>query len=313
MTHPDTPVPIALAPRPTPLLEQAITAGGGTVTELDGARALVWDGEPDGFPEQLPDSVEWVQLFSAGVEKWFDTGLFDRHPNIVFTSAAGAFAHSVAEHALTLLLAGVRNMPEHLRATTWRQTEFFPRVGTLRGATVTIVGAGGIGRELITMLAPLGARIIAVTRSGTPIEAPGVVETIAAQDLPQVWSRTDHVVIAAPATPDTRHLIGKDVLSQLKPTSWVINIARGSLVDTDALATALREGTIGGAGLDVTDPEPLPNGHPLWDLPNAIVTPHDSNPPHLRTIAFADHVRENVARFASGRELLAPIDVSAGY
>jgi phosphoglycerate dehydrogenase-like enzyme len=305
--------PIALGPHRTPLLEKAIAEGGATLAELDRARALIWDSGPAGFPRQLPDTVEWVQLFSAGVEEWFGTGIFERHPDVVFTSAAGAFARSVAEHALLLLLAGVRYLPEQLRARSWRQAEFFPHVGTLRDATVTIVGAGGIGRELVTLLHPLGARVIAVTRSGTPIDLPGVVETIPAHRLPEVWSRTDHVVVAAPATPGTRHLIGKTELAQLKPTSWLVNIARGPLIDTDALVAALRDGTIAGAGLDVTDPEPLPDGHPLWDLPNAMITPHDSNPPHLRTAAFARHVAGNITRFVAGRELLARIDVTAGY
>jgi phosphoglycerate dehydrogenase-like enzyme len=306
-------VPIALAPHPSPLLEQAIVAGGATLAELDQARALVWTGEATDFPERLPGGIAWVQLPAAGVEQWFEAGVFERHSGVVFTSAAGAFARSVAEHALMLLLAGVRYLPAHLRAGRWRQAEFFPHVDTLRGAIVTIIGAGGIGRELITLLHPLGAHIIAVTRSGTPITLPGVVETVAAQYLPAVWSRTDHVVVAAPATPDTRHLVGKAELAQLKPTSWVINVARGSLIDTDALVEALRSGIIGGAGLDVTEPEPLPTGHPLWELPNIIVTPHDSNPPQMRSVAFADHVTENVARFAGDRDLLARIDVAAGY
>src|SRR5438309_2195873 len=102
-----TAVRIALGPKHSPLLERAITAGGATLADLDRARALVWDGGPAGFPEQLPDSVEWVQVFSAGVEEWFATDIFRRHPDVVFTSAAGAFAKSVAEHALALLLAGV--------------------------------------------------------------------------------------------------------------------------------------------------------------------------------------------------------------
>ncbi|AHH20687.1 putative dehydrogenase [Nocardia nova SH22a] len=313
MTSPADPVRIALAPVSTDLLRGAITEAGAQVADLDEARALIWDGGPADFPAQLPDSVEWVQLFSAGVEEFFAAGIFERHPNVVFTSAAGAFAKSVAEHTVALLLAGVRYLPEHLRARSWRQKEFFPHIGTLRGATVAVVGAGGIGREVISLLEPFGARIIAVNRSGTPISAPNVAETVPAQRLSEVWSRTDHVVVAAPATADTRHLVGKDELAQLKPHSWVINVARGSLIDTDALVTALEEGTIGGAGLDVTDPEPLPDGHPLWDLPNAIITPHDSNPPHLRTTAFAEHVGANIARFVGGRELIARIDPAAGY
>ncbi|MGV9615317.1 D-isomer specific 2-hydroxyacid dehydrogenase family protein [Nocardia xishanensis] len=314
----ETAVPIAIGPtQPAPtLLEKAVTEGGATLSDLADARALIWSGGPGEFPERLPESIEWVQLPAAGVEDWFTGGLIARHPNVRFTSAAGAFAASVAEHALMMLLAGVRYLPEHLRAGSWRQQDFFPHVDTLRGKTVTIVGAGGIGRALIPMLVPLGAHIIAVNRSGRPVTGPGIpptVETISAEQVSKIWPRTDHVVVAAPATADTQHLISAEALARLKPSSWVINVARGSLVDTDALVAALASGAIAGAGLDVTDPEPLPDGHPLWVLPNAIVTPHDSNPPQLRFAAFADHVEANVVRFVAGRELLAPIDPARGY
>ncbi|MBF6415175.1 D-isomer specific 2-hydroxyacid dehydrogenase family protein [Nocardia cyriacigeorgica] len=307
---------VAVGPGEQKVLEQAVTVAGARVAGLDEARALIWNGPPARFPQQLPSGIEWVQLNAAGVEDWFDAGVFERFPRVRFTSAAGAYAASVAEHTLMLLLAGVRYLPEHLRAGSWRQREFYPHVGSLRGATVAIVGAGGIGRALIPLLAPLGAQVIAVNRSGRPVAGPGIpdaVETVRADELAGVWSRTDHVVIAAPATAETRHLVGAKELAKLTPSSWVINVARGSLVDTDALVDALRAGTIGGAGLDVTDPEPLPDGHPLWSLPNAIVTPHDSNPPRLRMAAFAEHVRANVLRFADGAPLLAPIEPERGY
>ncbi|MEU7765553.1 D-isomer specific 2-hydroxyacid dehydrogenase family protein [Nocardia sp. NPDC049190] len=316
MSRPAVPIAIGPAEPPPALLEKAVVEAGAAVSELDDARALIWAGGPGEFPDELPATVEWVQLPAAGIEDWFTAGIFAKYPAVRFTSAAGAFAASVAEHALMLLLAGVRYLPEHLRAARWRQQDFFPHVDTLRGKTVTIVGAGGIGRALIPMLIPLGAHVIAINRSGRPVTGPGIpetVETLATEHLGRIWPRTDHVVIAAPATPDTRHLVGADELARLKPSSWIINVARGSLVDTDALVTALASGAIGGAGLDVTDPEPLPDGHPLWVLPNAIVTPHDSNPPQLRFAAFADHVGENVMRFVAGRELIAPIDPERGY
>ena len=302
---------IAVGPDEDHLLLDAIARAGATVAALDEASALVWDGGPDTFPEALPQSIEWVQLPAAGIESWFTSGVIARNPDVRFTSAAGVFAPTVAEHALTLLLAGARAIPEHIRAQSWRQQEFFPKVGTLRGSTVTILGAGGIGRALIPMLAAVGAHSVAVTRSGRPV--PGAVETYPVNRLDDVWGRTDHVVVAAPDTPATRHLVGARELKQLRPTSWVINIARGPLVDTDALVDALRDGTIAGCGLDVTDPEPLPDGHPLWSLPNAIITPHDSNPPQRRQSAFADHVRANVVRFIEGKELCATIDAVAGY
>ncbi|MFE3545899.1 D-isomer specific 2-hydroxyacid dehydrogenase family protein [Nocardia sp. NPDC059177] len=298
------------------LLEKAVLGAGAQIGPLAAADGLIWIGTPAGFPATLPASVRWVQLPAAGIEDYFAAGVFEAHPGVEFTSAAGAFAHSVAEHALMLLLAGVRYLPEHLRATSWQQREFFPHVGSLRGKTVTIVGAGGIGRALIPMLVPLGAHVIAVNRSGRPVTGPGIpgdVETVPADQLSRVWSHTDHVVVAAPATAQTRHLLGADELARLKPASWVINVARGSLIDTTALVDALARGVIGGAGLDVTDPEPLPDGHRLWTLPNAIITPHDSNPPQLRLAAFADHVGANVARFVAGEALLAPVDPRRGY
>lgn len=305
------PVRIALGPDEDSLLADAITKGGGTLSELSQAQALVWDGGPTDFPAELPDHVRWVQLNSAGVEQWFTAGTFTPHEGVQFTSAAGAFSASVAEHALALLLAGVRHLPEHIRSDTWRFDELAPRIGTLRDATVTIVGAGGIGRALIPMLRPLGAHVIAINRSGKPV--PGAMETVPVQQLAEVWERTDHVVVAAPATPATKHMVGASALAALQPTSWIVNVARGDLLDTDAVVEALREGTIGGVGLDVTDPEPLPDGHPLWSLPNAIITPHDSNPPQRRVPAFAERVAANVARFAAGQELIGVVDTKLGY
>lgn len=307
-----TPTPIALGPEPDDLLVDAVVRGGGRVADLADAEALVWAGDDTArFPAELPDSIRWVQLHSAGVEHWFDAGAIQRHPDVVWTSAAGAFAATVAEHAFTLLLAGVRALPEHLAATTWRQREFFDKVGTLRGARVAIVGAGGIGRAMIPMLTAVGATVVAVNRSGR--EVPGAAEVVTADRVDEVFGRVDHVVVAAPATADTRHLVGAPQLAKLGPRSWVINVARGPLVDTDAVVDALRDGRIGGVGLDVTDPEPLPDGHPLWALPNAIITPHDSNPPSVRSAAFADHVADNVGRFVGGDELAAQIDPAAGY
>lgn len=306
------PTRIALGPEVDDLLADAVVRGGGQVVDLADAEALVWAGDdPARFPAELPESIRWVQLHSAGVEHWFDAGVIRRHPDLLWTSAAGAFSATVAEHAFTLLLAGVRALPEHLAATTWRQREFFDKVGTLRGARVAIIGAGGIGRAVIPMLTAVGAVVIAVNRSGRPV--PGADEVVTADRVDEVFGRVDHVVVAAPATADTRHLVGAPQLAKLGPRSWVINVARGPLVDTDAVVDALRDKQIGGVGLDVTDPEPLPDGHPLWTLPNAIVTPHDSNPPSVRAGAFADHVGENVRRFVAGEDLVARIDPEAGY
>ncbi|WP_040793452.1 D-isomer specific 2-hydroxyacid dehydrogenase family protein [Nocardia paucivorans] len=305
---PRTPL-IHLGPRFDPHLARGIERAGGQLVPWTEAEAVVWAGGIDSFPIDLPDTVRWVQLPSAGVESWFAAGIIDNRR--VWTSAAGAYARTVAEHAVLLLLAGVRALGEQIRAVSWRKAEFDPRVGTLHGSTAAIVGCGGIGRAMIPQLTALGARILAVTRSGAPVA--GANETLPAERIREIWSRADHFVIAAPATTATRRLIDADALGRMKSTAWVVNIARGSLIDTDALVSALREGSIGGAALDVTDPEPLPDGHPLWTLPNAIITPHIANPPSGLTALLADHVRENVARFAAGEPLRAIIDIERGY
>ncbi|MFD9664512.1 D-isomer specific 2-hydroxyacid dehydrogenase family protein [Rhodococcus sp. NPDC059968] len=301
---------VHLGPDQPPLLVDAITAGGGQLTGLHDADAVVWTGAPSDFPT-LPTQVRWVQLPSAGVESWFQSGVVDAGSDRVWTSAAGAYADSVAEHALALLLAGVRALPGQLAATSWDQAGFGAQVRTLRGSLVAIVGCGGIGRALIPLLSAVGAHTLAVTRSGRTV--PGAVETLPAERTAEVWGRADHVVLGAPATGQTKYLLGAQELAQMKSTAWVVNIARGSLIDTDALVEALTEGRIGGAALDVTEPEPLPDGHPLWTLPNAIITPHVANPPSALAPAFAQHVSDNVSRFARGQALAAVIDPASGY
>lgn len=308
MTTPSSPS-IHLGPTTDIHLVRAIEQGGGVLVPLDQADAVVWIGPPESFPESLPDSVRWVQLPYAGVEPWFAAGVIDE--SRVWTSAAGAYANNVAEHGVMLLLAGLRALVEQVRATSWRETEFVPRMQTLAGATVAIVGCGAIGRAMIPSLTALGAEVLAVTRSGR--EVPGAAETVAAAQTPQVWSRADHVVLAAPATAATEHLVDATVLGQLAPSAWMVNVARGSLIDTDALVQALVEGSIGGAALDVTDPEPLPQQHPLWRLPNAIITPHVANPPPWLPDSLARHVSANIGRFAAGEPLLAVIDRERGY
>ncbi|QNG18375.1 hydroxyacid dehydrogenase [Rhodococcus triatomae] len=305
-------VAVAIGPDADPDLGDAVRRGGGTVVPLAQAQALIWASGPGDFPTSLPDSVEWVQLPSAGVEAWFAAGLVPRESAVVWTSAAGVYSASVAEHALTLLLAGIRALPTHLGATSWARAEAASaRVDTLRSRTVAVIGAGGIGRALIPMLGALGADVLAVNRSGRPV--PGAVSTFPTAQIGAVWAHADHVVLSAPATAATYHLVGPRELAQLGQSSWVVNVARGSLVDTQALVTALRENRIGGAALDVTDPEPLPDDHPLWTLPNVIITPHEANPPGLMRRAYAAHVSANVARFAEGAALDSVIDTVAGY
>jgi phosphoglycerate dehydrogenase-like enzyme len=254
------PPTVHVAPESDRAIEEAVTAAGGRIGGIDEADALVWlDSNPDSFPGGLPEAVRWVQLPSAGVERWLDRIDGAR----AWTSAAGAYGRPVAEHALMLMLAGARQLAACARATSWNRPPLVP----LEGATVAIVGAGGIGRALIELLAPLRVEVLAVTRRGRD-------GTIPVDRLDEIWPRADHVVIAAPATADTTRLVGPAELEAMRGDAWLVNIARGSLVDTSALVSALSAGAIGGAALDVTDPEPLPADHLLLKAPNLLVVPH---------------------------------------
>jgi D-2-hydroxyacid dehydrogenase (NADP+) len=287
---------IHIGPDVPDYLVRAVEDGGGRLVGLDEAEGVILAGGPDSL--SLPASVRWVQLPAAGVESWME--LVRASPGVQFTSAVGAYSTQVAELALGLLIAGVRGMAGYARKKTWDPQPG----GVLEGSKVAIVGAGGIGRALMRMLEPHDVEVIAITRSGRD-------GTLPASRLGEVWGTADHFVICAPATDGTRHLVGAPELAQMQPHSWVVNIARGTLIDTDALVAALPR--IGGAALDVTEPEPLPDGHPLWECENALITPHVANPPSTMERDLAERVRENVRRFADGEELLAPISPQAGY
>ena len=286
---------------------EAVESGGGTiVADPEEAEAIVWIGSnKTKLPGMLHPGVRWVQLPSAGVESWVEEGLIDAER--VYTSAAGVYSKTVAEHAFALMLAGARRLHEAARATSWEVG--FGRL--LAGSTIVILGAGGIGRALIRMLEPFSTRTLAVTRSGR--EVPGATDNYSADQTDQLWPEGDFFVIAAPATADTDTMIGTRELDAMHSYAWIINVARGSLIDTDALVEALAEGRIGGAALDVTEPEPLPDGHPLWTEPRALITPHTANPPDALARALAERIEENVARFKAGEELTAVVDVEAGY
>jgi phosphoglycerate dehydrogenase-like enzyme len=302
-----------LAPDAPDAFADAVRRGGGEIVPADEANAIVWYGYSLG-PEQvrlvrslLRDSVAWVQLDSAGVESWFELGLVDSAR--VWTSAAGAYAVAVAEHIVALLLASTKRLAECARADTWRKPELegLP----LAGSTVGLVGAGAIGREAIRRLAAFDVRIVASTRSGSAV--PGADRSLGPGGLDELLTESDFAVLCAPLTPETQGLIGARELELLGPGGVLVNVSRGALVDTDAVVAALREGRLRGALLDVTEPEPLPDGHPLWSEPRALITPHVANTRAQLDVALARRIEQNVARFRAGEPLLGVMDPSAGY
>jgi phosphoglycerate dehydrogenase-like enzyme len=312
------PISVAVLPASRPEIDAAIQAAGG-VTEPVGpqTRAIVISGAAgaDGLAAVLAEhpDIHLVQLPSAGVEAYNDMMSEATRESLTFTSAKGAYAEPVAEHALALTLALLRSLPERSRNTSW---DTDPKGISLHRLNVTVIGAGGIALEYIRLLAPFDTRITVVRRKADPVE--GADRTITTDELLDVLADTDVVMVAAALTGGTRQLFGAPEFAAIKNTAVLVNIARGGLIDTDALVDALRDGQIGGAGLDVTDPEPLPEGHALWSEPHAIITPHNADTPEMVAPLFAERIRANIAAAAQADaggtgDFVGVVDVEAGY
>ena len=303
--------PTAIAPAPTDPVRAAVEAGGGRVVDLaDSPDALVWMAPRDdeGLRAALSaaPSLRWVQLPFAGIEQFLASDVM--RPDLTWTCAKGVYSEPTAEHALALALAGLRRLPEHARATEWGAQGAL----TLYDADVVVLGGGGITRALLDLLSPLRVQATVVRRdSGTPV--PGAARTVGLPALDEVVPGARVVFLALSLTPETRHVIGAPQLAAMDEDAWLVNVARGGHVDTEALVTALREKSIGGAALDVTDPEPLPAESPLWQLENCLITPHTANPWQTAQPLLAARITENVRRFAAGEELLGRVDLDAGY
>ena len=304
---------VAVAPEPAAdWVVAAVVDGGGEVVPPASAEALVWTS-PRGTDELVAllasaPAIRWVQLPWAGVEEYAGAGVFTATADRLWTCGKGVYAEPVAEHALALALAGLRAFPDRVRATSWgRQAGL-----SLYDAHVTILGAGGITRCLVDLLAPMRTEVTVVRRDGGSPFA-GAARTVGLDALHHALPGADVVFLALALTPETDGVIGARELAAMEPHAWLVNVARGRHVDTGALVDALRDGVIAGAGLDVTEPEPLPDGHPLWSLPNVIITPHTANTQEMARPLLSARITANVRRFAAGEPLIGPVDPDRGY
>ena len=309
-----TPGPIAVEPTQNPLFVAAVTAGGGTVSPLSAdTRGLVWLSEKrsDELSQILRThpSIEWVQLPWAGVDGFRDLfAELDHDTAPLFTSAKGSYSEPVAEHALALILALQREIPSKSRDAHWQTV----RTGlSLYGNHVVVVGAGGITAELIRLLAPFRVSVTVVRRTTDPF--PGSERTIVGVDLDSVLPSADVVVLAAASTAETRHIIGRSQLELMPTHAVLVNIARGALLDQDALVGALRADRLWGVGLDVTEPEPLPADHPLWQESRCVITSHSADTPLMTAHLLGSRIETNVRSFLTGQPFLGLVDTRAGY
>jgi phosphoglycerate dehydrogenase-like enzyme len=301
---------IAIGPFHRESTVRAVEAAGGEVVPTDeNASALVWlePADVDGLRKALAaaPAARWVQLPFAGIEPMAAAGLLD--PGRTWTCAKGAYAEPVAEHALMLAMAGLRFLRERVTARSWGEAAG----ESLYDQPVTILGGGGIAASLISLLTPMRARVTVIRRQ--PGEVPGAARTLPTSRLHEALPGALVVFVALALTPATTHIIGAPELAMMRRDAWLVNVARGPHVDTAALVEALRGQVIGGAALDVTDPEPLPDGHPLWDLDNCIITPHTADTAEMVEQMLNLRIEHNVAAFAAGRPLGGLVDPAAGY
>jgi phosphoglycerate dehydrogenase-like enzyme len=305
---------VHIAPFTDERFENAVRDGGGYVTAPEDAEALVWTDpfNPQALEELLTSAnPKWVQLPMAGLERFFESGVIDA--NRTWTCAKGlhGYGYACAELALTLMLAAARQVHVHSRNRSWERVGMNSPHRMLKGSTVMIVGTGGIGSALASLLEPFGVQIFGVNRSGTPLESAD--RTVQTPEMNDLVPETDFLVIAAALTPETHGLVNSKTIDLMRPTAWLVNVARGGLVVTDDLVDGLERGAIGGAALDVTDPEPLPEGHPLWNFDNVIITPHVANTVSMSFPTLTNLIRENVRRFAEGQPLESLVDPELGY
>lgn len=247
-------------------------------------------------------TVRLLLLLSAGYDRLFRYGIAD---NISICNAGDALSPVVAEHAIALLLALVRQLPASAqlqREHRWDKIVLGPKLRSLDDMTVAVLGLGSIGREVAKRATAFGSKVLGVSRSASPYAFAAEVHPSSA--LHEVLARSDAVVIATPLTPETRHLINDAAFSAIKPGALVVNISRGQTLDQDALVRALDSGAVGGAGLDVQDPEPLPPNSPLWDRPDVIITPHLAGLGGVRSrVRLAEVTLENIKAFMTGGTL----------
>jgi phosphoglycerate dehydrogenase-like enzyme len=269
--------------------------------------------------------LTWVHSATSGVERALTPAA--RARDVLVTNARGVFSRPIAEHVLLMILAVSRHLPELLelqRERTWQPLEG----RELRELTIGIVGYGSLGRSVASLASAFGARVIALRRrpesgaaggssgsvdeDGFPFE-PRIDRVVGPDQLHDLLAESDIVVLAAPLTPETEGMIDEAAVGAMKRDAWLINVARGRLVDDTALVRALRDNRIGGAALDTFRDEPLPPGSPYWELPNVILTPHTAWSSARVLDRSIDLFCDNLVRFSRGEPLRNVVDPAAGY
>jgi phosphoglycerate dehydrogenase-like enzyme len=287
--------------------------GLANVIEAADAAGMGWI-DPALFKDKAT-SLQWIQSQGAGVEKFIEGGIV--REGMLLTNGSGVMSDNMAEHVIGMMLGFARCFPT-LRDAQLRH-EWKAGVGPetlfeIGGQTVVLVGMGDIAIATAKRLEAFGVRTIGVRRSQPRQEAFQYFDQVVGiGDLDAVLGEGHHVVSSVPHTPETRHLFNAERFARFRKGAYFYNVGRGTSVVQDDLIAALNSGHLGGAGLDVTDPEPLPIGHPLWDAPNVFLTGHTAGATPMFRKRLIELFGENIARYQDGRELINVVDVTRGY
>lgn len=255
--------------------------------------------------------VRWIHASMAGIEPLLTPAVMQR--DITITNGAGTYDEPIAEWVMLAMLSIAKQLPDFIEAKQahiWRDWSRLT-LGELTNKTLLILGAGHIGSEIARRALVFNMHVWGSRRSRKPVE--NIERMFGDDDWRQALPHADFVVVALPSTPETRGVFGADELAAMKPGAWIINIARGTIINEQAMIQALRNGTLGGAWLDTTSVEPLSAESPLWSLPNVMITPHITWWTEYTNQRVTDLFLENLRRFQNGEPLLNVVDKKAGY
>ncbi|MFT8638997.1 D-2-hydroxyacid dehydrogenase [Bifidobacterium sp.] len=248
-------------------------------------------------------NLRWLQTYSAGVNSYAGDGILPE--GALLSGASGAYGQAVGEHMFALMWALLKKLPLYRDNQSKGLWQDEGPVSTPEELKVLVLGTGDIGSHFAVLSKAVGCRTAGVRRNASH-SAPGIDDMHGFEELEDLLPQSDVIAMSLPSTPDTRHLINRHTLSLMKPNAIVLNVGRGDAIDSDALAAALHDRTIQAAGIDVTEPEPLPEDHPLWNEPNCLITPHIAGGNHLEATSreVLSIVLENIRRYAAGKPLL---------
>jgi len=293
------------------------------VTGLSQKEALARADEAHGidaryaFPEFLTKATKlrWVQIPSAGIDRYLRNKALMENDAIVISNSRGVHGPAIADHAMAMLLSLTRNLNHYAQSQKqgkWARGGGGNKPIALQGKTMLVVGLGGIGSEIAQRANGFGMKVIGTRRSDRP--SPDYIKRVGKpKDLLAMLPEADVVALAVPLTEETKNMLNAAAFDAMKPGAYLINIARGKVVNTDAMMKALKSGRLAGACLDVTDPEPLPADHALWKQANVIITPHVAGRAEVTEERRSALLVENLRRFGAGEPILNVVDKEAGY